>query len=447
MTEGLGSSKPPANLTNYQFIQDYQTLINPAKKATAEDYNLFKTVGGTHREEFAGFEKRRSPFAPLNEKDQFERTLNRLKMENAVIRQRLTDRESEQFFNKYPELWKAVDKDGNKLIDVDKLSHNPERVKAFREMEDLMGGFRSLQKKAITLNPFPHGLKNVGMLAFLQGGPEAFGRGLGYASKGLSQEQIDRLINMGVHTEYVQDITGELSKLGKAFQGYAAGSNAILNRLELGYRQALLDQLDRRLGPSLDQRAELAKATIIRKALGDYRNNNIIVSALQAIGGPFVAFRAGIVPGAVFRALTKNPIRLETVARLQEDLNDARQKTGAKSGLEIGGPVSDYARMVSDPFGYFGSPASTGIVGMASQMYNPDKPLTLADMIDTAGRNFIPEFGIAEDIGLTQPLIGGYPTPPGTSIPERTLASILGAYFKAPSKGQEMFVNQEERAK
>lgn len=445
--EDLAKFAKPKGVLHYNLREDYQTMIRPPKGKTWEDMPIFREVGGQHREEFAGFEKARRAEGALPE-DQYELTKNRLGLGRARVRQVATDQETADYLNQYGG-WH-----GKGPVDVAQLSHTPKR---FAPDSPLRVTTR-IQKTAIAFNPLPHGLKNVGTLAYLKGGPEAFGRGLGYASKGLEKSQIERLMNMGLDAEYVRDIEGPLKKLAEKapqVQGAYHASNKVLTRLELGYRQALLDQLDREMGPSelpsgaIDLAKEYHKADIIRQALGDYRNNSAFVAALDAIGGPFVAFRMGIVPGAVGRTLVKRPDRIEQIARGQKDFNDTVMQ-GSPSEFEMGGPVEDAARMAADPWGYLTSPSSIGpIFGEAHRWLDPNKTLTGGQIRDEFGRTFIPGYQLGEELGIPQKVFGGgYGPPPGVHPAAADLAAALGAYFqRRPSaRANQRFKRSERRA-
>lgn len=491
--EELRAFPNPSGALNYNLHEDYQTLINPRSGAHWDDAPILREAGGNHREEFRGFEKARGE-REIHESDQFERTSNRLALGRARVRQQLTDRETEQYFNDRiaaerasilkekgldkpgwtlkPEITEDVDREAARRagwlhegpVRTDLLSHGPTRVAPSSPGRV----FTRLQKQAISINPFPHGLKNVGVLAFLHGGPEAFGRGLGYAQKGLDEVKTTRLIGMGLDADYVRNIGHPLeetleamgplergaAKAGTAFEAWTNQSNKVLTRLELGYRQALLDQLDRKwprgeIGSIAERELELKKGHVIRQALGDYRNTSRFVSGLEAFGGPFVAFRVGIVPGAVARSLVRRPNYVEAVARGQETLNET---AGGPSALEFGGPVEDAARLGSQlpfPLGYLTSPSSLGPLGIAARFADPNRTVSAGQIAGEAARDFIPGMGEMQSVGLLRDAFGGgYDPAPETTTAENAFASALGMYYKrrASGKAQTMFERRENRA-
>jgi len=505
----------PTGALNHNLMEDYQTLINP--RTNWGDSAILRDVGGKHRDEFAGFEQERTSNRQVRETDQFDRTLNRLRIGNARVRQVMTDRETEQILkdgvndakrdilakrgldpNAPPKMTdeelQALDAEARKKagwrgegpVNVGKLSHTPKRAMPDSPLRAL----GRLQKAAIKINPFPHGLKNVGMLAFLHGGPEAFGKGLAYAWKGVGigkasateQAALDaakaagtettlaelrktRLVNMGVDADYVRDFEhpldenalNEMSGVEKAVAKVtslgpkATGvSNNILTRLEMGYRQSLLDQLDRKwprlADPKADALLDYKKGDIIRSALGDYRNVNYFISVLDALGGPFVAFRLGIVPGAVTRALIRRPNYVESVAHAQGTFNDSFQKGQPSEGV-IGGPVDDWARLMVNPLGTMESPSTLGPWGTAMRYADPNRTVGGGSMAEDTLRAVVPGAGMVEDTGVLHDLLGGgYQPPPGVSPGASLFASMLGAYYrKRPSPMAEQRYEAAER--
>jgi hypothetical protein len=297
---------------------------------------------------------------------------------------------------------------GDGPIDASKLSQSGAVIGAKSPLRVL----GTLGKESVMANPFPHGIKNVGILQYLRGGLPAFGKGLMYATRGITDEAAQRLSVMGEDApEYLRDLKGPWKRV-PLVRGVVGIGQKILNRLEGGYRSALLDHLDKEVGPSLTEADELLKGQMIRDALGDYKNVSAFVSMLQAMGGPFVAFRVGIVPKAVSQAIVRNPQRVEGLTRAQKDIED-------NTGMEIGGPISDFAKMTAGPYsalGFFDSPSTTGPVGSAVQ------------------------FGISGKMGT--------PTPPKELMaqtafqyagPFSALGSLWGIPYPAPGKQMGQF--------
>ena len=116
----------------------------------------------------------------------------------------------------------------------------------------------------------------------------------------------------------------------------------------MSYRQGLLDELDRTLGPSVDAdgnvtnlRLEMEKGARIRDAVVDYRNIPWIVSVMEALGAPFAPFFGGAVR-AVGRAAVRHPERVAAVQRGEKDVQD-------QFGWTFPNPVNTAERLFFDP--------------------------------------------------------------------------------------------------
>lgn len=359
-----------------------------------------------------------------------------------------TDQETLSYLHQYGG-WKGA---GRADDVIPNLSHDPWKVKdqgvTGANLSKLGAIPRKLGKYGVMLNPLPHGLKNVGELADLAGGPEAFGRGMGYTAKGISQQQSARMAHMGISVDYLRHGDDPLEKfIAKA----TAPQQALLNRLEMGYRQGLLDQLDRTMGKSvradgsIDLSMEYAKAEKIRQALGDYRNISKFAAGLQAIGGPFVAFRMGIVPAATARSLARRPDRLGRFYRAENDLNDERHREGAPSEFTFGGPAEDAARIAFKLPDYLKSSASAGPVGDATRIATGkggpnEAALGLAAEYIPGLRSLTQLTGFLPDSAQ----VGGHQVnhlanfpydrgAPGVSPFQEALAGLLGSYFGWPT--------------
>jgi len=420
----------PLGLVKYDPRKDYVTLISPKPPKSYADMELFQGYGEKKKQEFAGFEKHARPDEQVHE-DMYERILNRWKLGRNVLRQRMTDADTKNYLLQYGGSRIPASAENVDAI-VRQLDHSPKRY----DIPGWTETSRRLARGGIQLNPLPHGLKNVGDLAELAGGPEAFGKGLAYAAKGLSDSQLTRLKGMGVSIDYLRDAQGPITYIANKL-----GQQKLLQRMELGYRQARLDQLDKELGESAgDLSSEYDKAQRIRDDLGDYRNISRFTAALQALGGPFVAFRTSITPRAVARAATRAPQRVEARARASEDVNQELHREGQPGTFHYGGPVEDAARMVFKPGDYLTSPATIGPLVSAAlkTIFEGKSPIQEAKQ---AGEGYIPAWqeivpalkaipGAAEWLqkqGLT------YREPPGLSQMNDALNLIFGSHFEMPT--------------
>jgi hypothetical protein len=237
-----------------------------------------------------------------------------------------------------------------------KLSHTPNAVDwhkyqspDVKQVAGVAKTMANLGRAGIELNPLPHGGTNVGTLQFLGGGLDAVTRGVGAMIKPVDHAVKGRLIQMGSGTpDYIGGHTGGIP-------GYAQMVNhmsGILGQMEYGWRAGMLEHLDRVLGPSeAGSKAEYIKGALINKKLGDYHNQHAFARAFASWGGPFVMYKLGILPKAVFDSIKENPIRFQTVARTEDQLQDNRQGAG-QDKLSFSDPVSEARKGVMDPTGY-----------------------------------------------------------------------------------------------
>jgi hypothetical protein len=346
------------------FAQEYDNLLQSLDKRWGKDkVSPFEKIKKTE----GGFKD--DPIKVMN---------RRLAIERYIIQRRLVDRETEKFLTDHGG-WI-----GKGAPDATKLTHeaNPygQGTGTGKIVDYSKFGGATLGRIAaqgVVANPLPHA-KNLSELAFLSGGPKAFGAGMAYSAHGLNDAQLMRLQNMGgLPSEYAAGMKGPIAavgglvskvpKVGKRTaelgEGYLKNANKVLDRVEMGMRQALLDHYDEMMGPSKSIADEYKKADLIRRDLGDYRNVSMFIKGLQAIGGPFVAFRMGAVPGAVGRAMLKNPGRVESLVRPQVDENEDPDLGGKLPFVsEFTGPVHDMAEMTMNPLNYFSSPSTLGPV-------------------------------------------------------------------------------------
>ena len=454
------------------YLKDYEPLMRTAAQKAASRVAAGVEYTPLEQEYFnrygdrglAGFEKLRKTAAGTPQSVPFgERIAYRWNAGREYAKRRLVDEETKQFLQAHPTEWKGP----AGLTDeqqLGKLTHEPNPVfPVSSPLHALMDNpltktTRALAARGISGNPFPHGLKNVGMLAYIDGGPQVFfgglARAVGIGSRAVgakagasiegTTQVMDRMSRLGLLTNYDVDktagIAAGLYNVPGLKQLDKAGQVAV-EHLENGFRAAALEHADAKFGPSHTAADEFRKAQYVRDTLGDYRNVNAIVSAFKAIGGPFVAFRLGIVPKAVGRALTTNigRQRIESLARTENDVNDPRTgmlKKGA--AFELGGPASDYAKLMNPAKlgSYFSSPATSGVIGEAAQLtqqfasgkFNP--VTTVHDL----ARQFVPGAslisGIPEAAASINPYSLQHERLPGTSPLGRALAQMFGSYFR-----------------
>ena len=145
---------------------------------------------------------------------------------------------------------------------------------------------------------------------------------------------------------------------------FTQASNDLLHRMEVGWRSGLLEQLDKKLGPSAPGSVEeYLKGHLISDRVGDYRNQSAFVKVFQALGGPFVAFGLGIVPQQFLKVMQENPGRVTNFLNAQKDW----QKTKAGKNQTFSTPINEALAFFSDPVHYL---ASGSRIGAISELFD-----------------------------------------------------------------------------
>jgi hypothetical protein len=163
------------------------------------------------------------------------------------------------------------------------------------------------------------------------------------------------------------------SHTANLFPGYKEAANAmshVLGQMEYGWRAGMLEHLDHVLGPSeAGSKAEYMKMALINKKLGDYHNLTAFARAFASYGGPYVAYKLGVLPKAVLDSVLHNPINFETVARTQGQVQQNRQ--GAKQDkLSSSDPVSESGELSTNPVGYLVNTATMGLLKDGMELAN-----------------------------------------------------------------------------
>jgi hypothetical protein len=288
---------------------------------------------------------------------------------------------------------------------------------------------RNLGRRAIAWNFVPHGLRNVGTSVFLGGGLPAVMHGLGAMATGVGDAEVSRLRNMGALPDYLQEeLKTGAGPLGKLTQASQHG----LEHVELGWRAGVLRQLDRQLGKPKDELDEYMRGYMVNHMVGDYRNQSALVKAFSALGGPFVAFRLGIVPRTFMKTLATHPERINRILEMEHDTNDNRDSRGKQvSTLEGGGPVSDMMSLWADPQKYLAN--TLGMLGQAGHEAPVNAGLfqQLFSHANDIAASYIPEIGAAEKIdtiatGVERPK----QEPTLTQRLEDVILEMFGQYYK-----------------
>ncbi|MFY9718783.1 MAG: hypothetical protein WAK16_03985, partial [Candidatus Cybelea sp.] len=245
-----------------------------------------------------------------------------------------------------------------------------------RQMDQnpLTAKLRNWTRKAIMWNPLPHAFKNVGTLAYLAGGPEVVVKALWYMAKGgIGEENVARQMRIGARAFYQRLEQAEpRAGLGGLSDKIYGGSANTMQYMEDAWRQALLDQVDRatptRTGTVFEADDEFTKGALVSDKVGDYHNQMGLVRTLEAMGGPFIAFRLGIVPRKVMQSIRENPQRALAIARAQYDINENRKGGKKKNEMRIGGPVGDFSEFLYGAGSMWDPIASPFMYGVNSVM-------------------------------------------------------------------------------
>ena len=361
-------------------VEHFRGLAPDAQKVTLEELRKARDVAQA---------RRIASMTTTQREDEFARIRQRL------VKQNVTKRSNEVLKFK-------TDAPHTNMSQIE-LSPSARLNTDSKVVQFLTSKTRGLARQMVQLVPFPHALWNVGQLAYLAGGPEALMRGVFHMAKGLSPKQIGRLREIGAEAAYTHNLNN-FHLAGVTIPNPSKLLNPAATRIELAWRQALLEQLDRRLGPSTSKADELLKGHLVSDAVGDYRNQTAFVRFFQAIGGPFVAFGLGIVPPKVLGALATHPERVENILRTEEDVQNRRPDKGVNV-YDIGGPVGDVETAVRGPSltagvaKYMTSPSRLGILGDVMQQAEARTAKggvdTLAEMLEMA----FPEIGMASQFG------------------------------------------------
>jgi hypothetical protein len=373
--------------------------------------------------------------------DDFRKTIDR----------KLVNDQTAELVRKAPEDGSAITEDDKKYIkDFGAKMHTGESY-ADTLARQLTGNpiatrLRNWTRKAIMWNPLPHAFKNVGTLAYLAGGPEVVVKALWYMAKGgIGEENVLRQTRIGARAFYQRlEQAAPRAGLGKVSdQIYGASANS-MQYMEDAWRQALLDQVDRtmptRKGTAFEAEDEWRKGALVSDKVGDYHNQIGLVRTLEAMGGPFIAFRLGIVPRKVMQSIRENPQRALAIARAQYDLN-ANRHGKQKNVARIGGPVSDFSEFLygsgsiipgASPFLY-GLNSVLPMSGATSQdWFWQQGPVTIANR---AAQTYVPFVSAGTDLWRTThgQAMPGQSMSLTDKLTVQTLA-LLGIYFhKQPS--------------
>ncbi|MDE2097408.1 MAG: hypothetical protein KGL39_09205 [Patescibacteria group bacterium] len=355
-----------------------------------------------------------------------------------------------------------------------------------RVLRAVASPMRSLLTASLFLNPLPHGARNVGELVALGSSStihtvthalgdlakdtfhEAWGNAVRAVGRrdweGVQRElgkialppaMRNRLEAAGSRATYTHDLSkmllARVPGIGPVWKGAVAPLQHFLTSIEDHWRYGLLEEADRKFGPSRSVADELTKGAYVNDIAGDYQHAGVAADLFSAFGGPWTAFRLGIVPRAMMRVLstTEGRAKLTSFYRAQQDLQHARSpQAQAQNYLTLGGPPEDFAKLgaasaqllVGNPSEllYYGTAGSGPIEAAAGDQSRsgPRVAQNAARMAQSINPLRSPLESVAALRGQSRPLPGYSNTYAPTMLAERLLDSMLSAFGSYYQKKQ-----------
>lgn len=314
-----------------------------------------------------------------------DEALAALKAGRSRVRQYRTAMRTQQMAQQFPDALKP----GSTPKSVDDwmgVAMDPKRSARDEEGEGVLNGLRELQRANVMVFPYPHGIVNVGQLTYL-GAPEreglrtvldGFRYMLGAATKGKLPGSLvadeATLSKYGAAATYVHEHEAPglwahwpAALGGEHMKSYIIHMQGQLAHMESSWRASLWDALER--SPDTRKLDPLIRGAMVAQHVGDPRNVAAFVRAFEQLGGPFVAYRLGIVPRAVLEAIIKNPQRILAAIRPVDDMQHNRTHQAQQDNtLMVNDPVNNAARMMGPGFlSYMTSPSTIGLIGIMVQ--------------------------------------------------------------------------------
>lgn len=304
----------------------------------------------------------------------------------------------------------------------------------------LAKGFSDLQRDALFVIPLAH-KKNLSVLAMMgPNGPKVISEGRKYAQQlkddptGL-EARVRGLEQKGGSVHYYKDVDPVYSNfgaIGKKVGDFADKGNASLERYDLGLRLALDDELKRQGKVGFEAGGQ------IRDILGDPTNQAPFIRELRArYGANFPAWRLGVVPRAMTKALRENPKALQTYVKLERLLSDDITQPLFGADFDFGGPVEDYASMASGNPSFYTSQSTIGWPSILAAMVAARNRGQLGQEAVNQGLRVTPGGSMAESLS-------GFPFKSSVPWPIRGAAGLGGVYFP-PGENRKRRANQLRR--
>lgn len=283
-----------------------------------------------------------------------------------------------------------------------------------------LAAISDMGRDALFVNSLPH-MGNVGTLGYLAGGLPLLARGAKNMTR-MKPETARRLEEFGGASHFSRESTPLVDRIpiaGPLTAGIRHGSQRMLDKFETGMRAGRLEQLDK----TAPKMSEFAKAQRVREDLGDYRATSRVVNVLKAGGAPFPQYRLGVIPGAVGRAVARNPQRVEGYTRATK-LGNEDLLPGAGYEIVPNKPVDEFAKLLVDPKAYLGSPSTLGPAANLLRGGGQPQSFSPAEAAKEIARSYVPFVSPIEDVTGTSPFKSKAPNA------VRGAAGVFGAYAK-----------------
>jgi hypothetical protein len=172
----------------------------------------------------------------------------------------------------------------------------------------------------------------------------------------------------------------------------------------------------------------------IRSTMGDYGNQSRFISDMRRVGANFPAWRAGIVPRAMLKAIKEQPKNVKMYATASGDIENDKPFPGQNgAGFNAGSVPEDFSEMASFPAGTLASGTSASTVGpiaTAEQMKGQAARGDLSDFAKQQVENVVPFGSILSKIPALNTFSGNTQANPWL----QAAGGLVGARFPdAPS--------------
>jgi hypothetical protein len=209
--------------------------------------------------------------------------------------------------------------------------------------------------QGVKASGLPHLVGNEGSFFTWRGGipaivggirkmlPYAPGKSVGLFHTGISPELLHRMKMNGSYKDYDADFERMLVGRVPGIKQVLGFNNELLNRGELALRGALLESLDKEMGPSKSMYDEMQKSAIVRDTAGDTRNMSAFISVLEALGAPFAGFVGATLHNVGKTLRSEHAYRIALPIKTQQAMDKDKKDF---HGLQMMNPALTAARML-----------------------------------------------------------------------------------------------------